>query len=155
MSDGTMDRRAFLEHATVGCVVLAAPRGLPGFAPGVSGPTGQLAAPFELEEVTIAALQAGLESGKYTARSLVTAYLQRIDELDRRGPTLRAVLEANPDALAQAAALDAERKAKGPRGPLDRKSTRLNSSHVRISYAVFCLNKKPDLHRPRRATRPR
>src|SRR5207247_2469925 len=118
MSDGTMDRRAFLEHATVGCVVLAAPRRLPGFAPGVSGPTGQLAAPFELEEVTIAALQAGLESGKYTARSLVTAYLQRIDELDRKGPTLRAVLEANPDALAQAAALDAERKAKGPRGPL-------------------------------------
>src|SRR5947199_359128 len=118
MSDGTMDRRAFLEHVTVGCVVLAAPRRLPGLAPGVSGPTGQLAAPFELEEVTIAALQAGLESGKYTARSLVTAYLQRIDELDRKGPTLRAVLEANPDALTQAAALDAERKAKGPRGPL-------------------------------------
>src|SRR2546423_2701608 len=118
MSDGTMDRRAFLEHVTVGCVVLAAPRRLPGLAPEVSGPTGQLAAPFELEEVTIAALQAGLESGKYTARSLVTAYLQRIDELDRKGPTLRAVLEANPDALTQAAALDAERKAKGPRGPL-------------------------------------
>src|SRR3989442_11055242 len=27
-------------------------------------------------------------------------------------------------------------------GQLDRKSTRLNSSHVRISYAVFCLKKK-------------
>src|SRR3989442_6012174 len=27
---------------------------------------------------------------------------------------------------------------------LDRKSTRLNSSHVRISYAVFCLNKNPE-----------
>src|SRR3989442_2099607 len=27
-------------------------------------------------------------------------------------------------------------------GALDRKSTRLNSSHVRISYAVFCLKKK-------------
>src|SRR5690606_30218670 len=27
-------------------------------------------------------------------------------------------------------------------GPLDRKSTRLNSSHVKISYAVFCLKKK-------------
>src|SRR3989442_6037507 len=26
--------------------------------------------------------------------------------------------------------------------PTDRKSTRLNSSHVRISYAVFCLTKK-------------
>src|SRR5436309_1452857 len=122
MSDGTMDRRAFLEQATVGCGVLAGPRRLPGLAPGVSGPTGQLAgqlaAPFELEEITIAGLQAGLESGKYTARALVTAYLQRVDELDRKGPTLRAVLEANPDALAQAAALDAERKAKGPRGPL-------------------------------------
>src|SRR5438093_11402891 len=113
MSDGTMDRRAFLEQATVGCGVLAGPRRLPGLAPGVSGPTGQLAgqlaAPFELEEITIAGLQAGLESGKYTARALVTAYLQRVDELDRKGPTLRAVLEANPDALAQAAALDAER----------------------------------------------
>src|SRR5690606_41684939 len=27
-------------------------------------------------------------------------------------------------------------------GELDRKSTRLNSSHVKISYAVFCLKKK-------------
>src|SRR3989442_9289661 len=98
MSDGTMDRRAFLEHATVGCVVLAAPRRLPGLAPGVSGPTGQLAAPFELEEVTIAALQAGPQSGKYTPRSLVAAYLQRIDEPGLHGPTLRAALEADPHA---------------------------------------------------------
>src|SRR3712207_7658705 len=29
-----------------------------------------------------------------------------------------------------------------PRGCLDRKSTRLNSSHANISYAVFCLKKK-------------
>src|SRR3712207_7296006 len=28
------------------------------------------------------------------------------------------------------------------RGPVDRKSTRLNSSHANISYAVFCLKKK-------------
>src|SRR5256886_6605734 len=110
MSDGTMDRRAFLEHATVACVVLAAPRRLPGLAPGVSGPTGQLAAPFELEEATIAGLQAGLESGKYNPRPLVTAHLQRVDELGRKGPTLRAGLEANPDALAPGAAVDAERK---------------------------------------------
>src|SRR3989442_2689486 len=31
-------------------------------------------------------------------------------------------------------------------GYLDRKSTRLNSSHVRISYAVFCLKKKKINH---------
>src|ERR1035437_10665983 len=30
--------------------------------------------------------------------------------------------------------------------PVDRKSTRLNSSHANISYAVFCLNKKSELH---------
>src|SRR5690606_41621939 len=31
-----------------------------------------------------------------------------------------------------------------PEGLADRKSTRLNSSHVKISYAVFCLKKKKD-----------
>src|SRR5699024_12154154 len=31
---------------------------------------------------------------------------------------------------------------RGPSTPVDRKSTRLNSSHVSISYAVFCLKKK-------------
>src|SRR2546430_4437815 len=35
--------------------------------------------------------------------------------------------------------------------PLDRKSTRLNSSHSQISYAVFCLKKKPNLLRERSA----
>src|SRR3712207_7111399 len=30
--------------------------------------------------------------------------------------------------------------------PLDRKSTRLNSSHANISYAVFCLKKKKHIH---------
>src|SRR5690606_41277950 len=38
--------------------------------------------------------------------------------------------------------------ARGRYGPIhqDRKSTRLNSSHVKISYAVFCLNKKTLTH---------
>ncbi|HVT17133.1 MAG TPA: amidase [Thermoanaerobaculia bacterium] len=76
------------------------------------------AAPFELEEVSIADLQAGLQSGKYTSRGLVEKYLARIESLDRQGPELRAVLETNPEALSVADALDAERKAKGPRGPL-------------------------------------
>src|SRR5690349_23439024 len=35
-----------------------------------------------------------------------------------------------------------ERKGERERGQRDRKSTRLNSSHVEISYAVFCLKKK-------------
>ncbi|HEY7305668.1 MAG TPA: amidase, partial [Bryobacteraceae bacterium] len=45
-------------------------------------------------------------------------YLQRIEEVDRRGPALRSVIETNPDAVAIARSLDAEYKAKGPRGPL-------------------------------------
>src|SRR2546430_340971 len=113
MRDRTMDRRTFLEYATVGGVAVAGPP-VRGRAPGVS----RAAAAAELEEATIAELQAGMASGKYTSRSITAAYLQRIEALDKKGPGLRSVLESNPDALAQAAALDAERKAKGPRGPL-------------------------------------
>jgi len=75
-------------------------------------------APFELEEVTIAELQRGMETGKFTSRSISEHYLARIEQLDRQGPTLRSILETNPDALAIADALDQERRAKGPRGPL-------------------------------------
>lgn len=73
---------------------------------------------FELEEHSIADLQAAMTAGRETAVSLAKKYLRRIEELDRRGPALRAVLEVNPDALAIARALDHERKAKGPRSPL-------------------------------------
>lgn len=73
---------------------------------------------FELSEVTISALQRGMAEGRYTARSVVELYRRRIDALDRAGPTLRSVIEFNPDAFAAAAALDAERKAGKVRSPL-------------------------------------
>lgn len=73
---------------------------------------------FELEEISIAGLQTAMQSGKETAVSLVRKYLRRIEDFNQRGPRLRAVLEINPDAPAIARALDHERKAKGPRGPL-------------------------------------
>jgi amidase len=75
-------------------------------------------APFELEEATIADLQKRMESGQDSSRSLVEKYLRRIDSLDKQGPSLHHVLETNPDAAGIAAALDEERKTKGPRGPL-------------------------------------
>src|SRR5438270_647491 len=106
----TIDRRKFLECTAVSGIPLL----IPGLAPGVS----RAADPSELEEATVAELQAGMVSGKYPSRSITALYLQRIEALDKKGPGLRSVLETNPDALAQAAALDAERKAKGPRGPL-------------------------------------
>ena len=73
---------------------------------------------FELDEVTVAGLQEGMASGKYTARSITEQYLARIEAIDRNGPALRSVIEVNPDALAVADALDRERKEKGIRGPL-------------------------------------
>jgi amidase len=71
---------------------------------------------FELDEITIPELQDGMKSGKFTARALVEKYTARIEDIDKR--TVNAVIELNPDALTIADALDQERKAKGPRGPL-------------------------------------
>src|SRR6059058_5314949 len=73
---------------------------------------------FELEERSIAELQTAFGRGELTSHQLVEQYLQRIDSMDRRGPNLRHVLETNPEALAIADALDAERKAGKVRGPM-------------------------------------
>src|SRR3954452_7794352 len=74
--------------------------------------------PISVEELGIAEAQAAMTAGRLTARRLVELYLARIAALDRQGPALHQVLETNPDALAIAAALDAERQSKGARGPL-------------------------------------
>ncbi|MGH9676420.1 MAG: amidase, partial [Candidatus Acidiferrum sp.] len=74
--------------------------------------------PFELLELGITDLQEGMSSAKWTARSLAEMYLARIAELDRGGPGVNSIIERNPDALSIADALDKERKATGPRGPL-------------------------------------
>jgi amidase len=73
---------------------------------------------FPLAEVSLAQLRADLDSGKYTARALVEQYTARIEAMDRRGPTLRHVLEVNPDAVQIAQQLDAERNSGKTRGPL-------------------------------------
>lgn len=73
---------------------------------------------FELDEVTIDSLQKAFESGQYSSRSVTEKYLERIQQIDKAGPMLNAVIEINPDALKIADALDQERKAKGARGPL-------------------------------------
>src|SRR5689334_5410897 len=72
----------------------------------------------ELEEATLASLQAEMTAGRLSARRLVEQYLERIAALDRSGPTLRSIIEVNPDALEIAETLDRERAASGPRGPL-------------------------------------
>ena len=74
--------------------------------------------PAELDEVTISDLQATMQSGKSTSHSITRKYLERIDEIDKKGPAINSVIETNPEALAIAEALDRERKEKGPKGPL-------------------------------------
>jgi len=74
--------------------------------------------PFELDEITIADLQAGMASGKFSARSIIEKYLARIEEIDKQGPTINSVIEVNPEALAIADAMDKERRQNQVRGPM-------------------------------------
>lgn len=76
------------------------------------------AAKFDLSTATIADIQAAMEAGALTSEKLVQLYLARIEAYDQKGPKLNTVITLNPRALEEARALDAERKAKGPRGPL-------------------------------------
>ncbi|KAJ7714153.1 amidase signature enzyme [Mycena metata] len=72
----------------------------------------------DLYEASVPELQAGLDAGHFTSVDLVKAYFARIEEVNIKGPGLRAVLELNPSALKQAALLDAERKLTGKRSEL-------------------------------------
>src|SRR6185369_16459836 len=76
------------------------------------------AATFDLATATIADINAAFDKGALTSEKLTQLYLNRIDAYDQKGPQIKAFLYVNPNALAEAKALDAERKAKGPRSPL-------------------------------------
>src|SRR5690606_40176557 len=80
-------------------------------------------------------------------RNVETA--RSVEAHDHRDRPLRCLLDAVGDVIGhhrRDRALDLEQEDIGVgrcgRGAGDRKSTRLNSSHVKISYAVFCLKKK-------------
>ena len=76
------------------------------------------AATLDLSTATIAELQAAMTAGALTSEKLTQLYLARIAAYDQKGPALNTVITLAPDALAQAKALDAERKAGKIRGPL-------------------------------------
>src|ERR1041385_7070112 len=83
---------------------------------------------MNLWELTAAELVAGYASAKFTPRDALAEVLARIEAVN---PKINAIVTLDPDGARKAA--DAS---------TDRKSTRLNSSHGYISYAVFCLIKK-------------
>lgn len=119
-----MDRRDFVRMGAIaGAAIAAKPLSAETLVRGVDAKAkierrAFRAAPFELEETTVADLAAAMAAGRMTSRSITQSYLDRIAELDRQGPTLRHLIEINPDALSIADALDRERKAGKIRGPL-------------------------------------
>jgi amidase len=115
------NRRSFLRAALVGGAAATMTRFYPALGAArhiVSAAPASDVKPFELDEITISDLQHGMQSGKFTARSLVEKYSARIEEIDKRGPAINCVIELNPDAVSIADSLDEERKARGPRGLL-------------------------------------
>ncbi len=117
MSQTEITRRSILGTALGGAVVAgvgAASEGVEATAAVAAGS----APPFDLEEVTVADLQAAMEAGRLTSQAITAKYLERIEALNHRGPALRHIIETNLAALKIAEELDGERKAKGPRGPL-------------------------------------
>jgi amidase len=114
-----MERRSFLGGcgALAGAAAVVPGGGRDARADGEPRRTFEVPA-FELDEVPVADLQERMAKGELTSRRIVESYLGRIAALDRQGPQLGSVIEANPEATSIADALDVERRAKGPRGPL-------------------------------------
>jgi amidase len=118
-NDSRISRRGFVKSGLLGGLAAASLPALT-FTEKASPPPVMHAGinPFDLDETSISELAEAMASGKYTARSIAEEYMDRIEDIDRDGPTLRSIIELNPDALEIADALDKERKEKGPRGPL-------------------------------------
>jgi amidase len=83
-----------------------------------AGVLASAAADERVAEATIAELQQWMTAGRMSAKRIAEEYLERIEELDRRGPSVNSVIETNPDALRLAEEMDRERKAGKMRGAL-------------------------------------
>ncbi len=114
-SGGAMRLRTFAVALLIACGGTAGTFLADSGSPQASGRAAQPAPEqFDLEDATIADLLRDQQSGRRTARRIAEQYLSRIQTLDRNGPSLNSVIELNPDALAIADALDAERQTSGP-----------------------------------------
>jgi amidase len=78
----------------------------------------QTAAPFEVEEATIAQVQDAMRDRRLTCRGLVDAYLRRINAYDKNGPAINAIVIINPDATKEADEMDRRFAQSGLTGPL-------------------------------------
>jgi len=76
---------------------------------------GANAEEFNLQTATVQDINNAFNAGALTSEKLVQLYLNRIEAYDKRGPNINAIITLSPDALETAHALDAERRASGPR----------------------------------------
>lgn len=116
-----MNRRRFIRNGSVGSVSAASLAVAACTSSSQSPPTDKSAPftdEFELAELSVGDLQKKMQSGQYTSEAITQLYLGRIQAIDKKGPSLNAVIEVNPDALSIARAMDGERKAGKSRGPL-------------------------------------
>ena len=81
-------------------------------------PPPRAAAPFRVEETTIAQIHDAMRAGQLTCRTLVDAYLRRIEAYDKNGPALNAIVVVNQDARREADELDRRFAQSGLTGPL-------------------------------------
>src|SRR5262245_28193476 len=113
-----MKRRDFLLSGAATCAVTVARSTSTTAKNDIAPKLSEAPLEFELDEKSISNLQQQMQSGRYSSRSLVEKYLDRIKDVDKNGPRLNSVIEINPDAESIAANLDRERKERGARGPL-------------------------------------
>ncbi len=117
-----MNRRKFFKSSAVAGIslpaIVASSCNTSEIKKAGPAPSGEVSDNFDLNEITIDALQQKMQQGTYTSKSITEMYLQRIAAIDREGPALHAVIEINPEALAIAEAMDQERKTGKIRGPL-------------------------------------
>lgn len=73
---------------------------------------------FDLNEWTVAKLQTAMHAGNLTSVEIVKKYLQRINDIDKQGPSINSIIYINSNALDQAATLDDEHRKGIQRGPL-------------------------------------
>lgn len=111
-NDEAASRRNFLKQslAAAGVALTSGRQGAVSAARAGAG--------SDLNEITFSALREGLQSGKFTARSLTEKYLARIEEIDKRGTSLNSVIEINPEAMAIAEQLDSLRRKGSATKPL-------------------------------------
>ncbi|MDX1567150.1 MAG: amidase family protein [Longimicrobiales bacterium] len=87
-------------------------------APSPNEPSQTVAEPFSVFEASIPEIQEALATGRVTSVELVDSYLARIAAYDQRGPGLNSIIRLNPDARAEALALDRARADGRVRGSL-------------------------------------